>query len=459
MRGSSGAGRAFSLISLIALVCGCGPAGDPAPAIAPDAPQNIVLIIIDTLRADKLSAYGFPLETSPELDSLAARGVLFSQTIAQSSWTRPSIGSLLTSRHPRSLGIYTEQRDVLARRFDTLAEILRAAGYQTFGTTANPNINTAFQFDQGFDRYMNSNVLFTWMDPEPGKKRLVKQSIQAAREMFDPLLEWVKEREGQGPFYLQTDIMEMHEWHDLRGRYERRGKSFAGQADSLYLEALRDVSREVGWFVHELSALPGFERTLFVITSDHGEGLFDHPSVVDSRFHGRLLYESNLRVPLIFYSTAGDLPAGRVVDRPVRLLDVMPTILDFAGVEAPAELDGVSLLPLLSEPPEPVLLPKQFYVETHYHGTDKAALYSQDWKYIENRDGQRGTALRALQPMGAAEDGPRTDRSSAEPQRTQQMSALLSAWERRHPRVEPTELEGELSDSDREQLRALGYGE
>lgn len=126
-------------------------------------PPNVVLIIIDTLRQDKLSAYGFPEETSPEIDRMAEQGVRFNRVIAQSSWTRPSIGSMLTSQYPRTLGIYKETGEVLPDDFVTIAEALREAGYTTIGATANANINTSFNFQQGFDHYVDSTVLLRWM--------------------------------------------------------------------------------------------------------------------------------------------------------------------------------------------------------------------------------------------------------------------------------------------------------
>ncbi len=111
---------------------------------APSNRPNIVLIIIDTLRADKLGCYGFPENTSPEIDRIANKGILFENVISQSSWTRPSIGSMLTSLYPRTVGIYKEEFDILHDRYETLAEILNDNGYYTMGITANPNINSVF---------------------------------------------------------------------------------------------------------------------------------------------------------------------------------------------------------------------------------------------------------------------------------------------------------------------------
>jgi arylsulfatase A-like enzyme len=114
---------------------------------------------------------------------MARQGVRFDSVIAQSSWTRPSIGSMLTSQYPRTLGIYKEKDEVLPHDAVTLAEVLKEAGYTTIGATANANINSSFNFQQGFDHYIDSNVLYHWMDaPEGGAKRKAKAPLPSARQ-------------------------------------------------------------------------------------------------------------------------------------------------------------------------------------------------------------------------------------------------------------------------------------
>jgi arylsulfatase A-like enzyme len=286
-------------------------------------PPNVVLIIIDTLRQDKLSAYGFPEETSPEIDRMAEQGVRFNRVIAQSSWTRPSIGSMLTSQYPRTLGIYKETGEVLPDDFVTLAEVLKEAGYTTIG--ANANINTSFNFQQGFDHYVDSTVLLRWMDDSEDAKSHREQKLPSARQIFDDLLAQVKEQK-KPPYYLQANVMEVHEYWDKRMDLSQYEPAFAGKRDKRYLAAIRLVSDEIDRFVTELRALPDFERTLFVIVSDHGEGLSDHRPVKTSSGHGRLLYQSQLLVPLILYATDDSLPRGKVVEARTRLLDLMPTL-------------------------------------------------------------------------------------------------------------------------------------
>jgi arylsulfatase A-like enzyme len=419
------------------------------------SPPNIVLIVIDTLRADKMSAYGFPLSTSPELDQLAEDGVRFATVVAQSSWTRPSIGSMLTSRYPRSIGIYKEKLHKLDERFDTLAERLKAGGYTTVGSTANPNINSSFGFDQGFDHYVDSDVLWSWMDPEPGKRSFGKHPLLTAAKVFDSALRWI-DGHGAHPYYVQLNVMEVHEANRWFRKREVDQALFENDPARPYLLALHNVSRQIGRFVRTLSGRPGWRNTLFVITSDHGEGLLDHPNVAASRGHGHLLYESQLVVPLILYHPAGGLPAGTVIKEKVRLLDLMPTLLDYAKVRPPRAMDGRSLMALVRKD-GPVGLPEHFMIETELDPSDKIGVYTPAWKYIENRDGQEGVNPIELQAFGAVENGAKTDVGSLHSDIMQKLAALVSDWERSHPKAPPVQHGEDLSPIEMEQLRALGY--
>jgi arylsulfatase A-like enzyme len=442
--------RAAPLL-LVALALGC--VRDAPP---PDPRPNLVLIIIDTLRADKLGAWGHPLDPSPELDELARRGVRFARAVAQSSWTRPSIASLLTSRHPRALGIYDELEDALGPAVETLPRVLKRAGWTTLGVTANPNINAGYGFQLGFDRYLDSDVLFMWMPHEEGKDRHFLEPFRSAEQVLGDVLAEIEASAGP-PWYVQVNLMDVHEAEDARAQRPEDAGLFADDADPLYLRAVRRVSRQVGEFVATLSARPEWRNTLFVITSDHGEGLRDHPGVTDSEKHGIVLYDSQLRVPLILHHPGGALAEGRVVERPVRLLDLMPTLLDFAGLPAPPGLEGVSLLPLLRGEAGDVSLPEVFVAETEFRSARKIAAWSPEWRYIENRDGQRGAPRRELQRPGPDENGFATDQAARFPEVTARLAGFVAEWEKQHPRADPRPREQPLSPAEIEQLRSLGY--
>ncbi|MBD3337096.1 MAG: sulfatase-like hydrolase/transferase [Candidatus Eisenbacteria bacterium] len=423
---------------------------------------HVVLIMIDTLRADYLGCYGHDRDISPEIDVMAGDGVRFEQAIAQCSWTRPSVGSFLTSWYPRTLGIHFEDRGILPGQVTTLAEVLQAAGYRTLGATANPHLNPIFNFHQGFDYYLDTIHVFHWMDDALGQVPEAHPPLPAGRDLFGKVLEALRYEEADHrdkPHYLQFNIMEVHEtWgqNDLvRPEFKGLYPDVSYMRKRRYLQAVRQVSRDIDWFVHELRALPGWDDVLVVLLSDHGEGLDSHPSIPRSEGHGSLLYESQIRVPWILFRPGDVRLAGRVIKRPVRLLDLMPTLLDMLKIPPPEGMRGVSLIPLLEggtvEPPE------RFVVETHYRGTYKMGVYTDDWKLFHNRDEHPGLNPVALHRVGVMEDGVRTDQGDAFPGVVQELSRYLEAWERANPAAHPVPADREMSPETLEQLRSLGY--
>jgi arylsulfatase A-like enzyme len=453
----------------------------------PPSPPNIVLIIVDALRADRLGCYGFPEPVSPEIDALAAKGVLFEKVISQCSWTRPSIGSMITGQYPRTLGIYREQYDILADKYLTLAEILKANGYRTYGITANPNINQVFNFQQGFDEYRDSRAVWQWMKPAENQEKVGDDiHLPQSREIFDAVVQKARSYNPKdGPVFIQVNIMEVHSPYLTRPEYKNRFHDYpvkpvhfkysATKLENLVrwtLGAIQQVSHDLGDLVQRLSRLPGWENTLLVITSDHGQGLDDHPDVPDSTAHGNLLYDSHLRVPLIFYWLGSGKDEGsrpglkphRVKER-VRLLDLMPTLLDCAGIKLPGKknassrLQGYSLLGLLKAKGNPPHLPEPEFdiAETNWRKVNKIAVYGDKWIYIENRDGWPGVNRRELQPVGLTENGKLTDKIQEEPQIAQKMKQFLSQWERTHKRSKPTFPRGTLTEKEIQQLKSLGY--
>lgn len=431
----------------------------PDPSL--ETRPNVVLVIIDTLRADRLASYGFPRPVSPELDALARQGIRFADVISQTSWTRPSIGSLLTSLHPRSLGIYHERRDRLPEPALTLAEVLHEAGYTTLGATANPNVNSSFGFDQGFDRYLDSDVLFPFMPEADERNSMLTRPFESADDVFGALLGEVDRR--RGPFFLQATVMEVHEFGNLRENAWRG--EFADAPDPRYAEAVRLSSSQIGRFVETLRHHPAFANTLFAIVSDHGHGLSDHPFIASrsrrsqeaAEGHGFLLYESQVRVPVVLLHTGDLLPRGVVIEEPVRLLDLMPTLLDLADVPAPPSLAGRSLRGLWDPSQPSPDLPSHFVVETQFRGGDAIGVYGRHWRYFEHRKPIEGTAERELQASGGGEDGSRSNQMERFPRAAENLKTLLARWEARHPRVRPTERRVPMLEREVRQLEALGY--
>ena len=439
----------------------------------PPRRPNVVLVVVDTLRADALGSYDpASRDLTPELDALAARAVRFASVTAQSSWTRPSIAALLTGRHPRNLGLYREEWDALPGDVPTLAEILRGSGYDTFGITANPNINRVFGFARGFDTYTDSDVVWEWMAPRTGQRTHSRRNLlPASREVLGRVTGWARGRTAERPACVLLDLMEVHEGSRLvRPEFRAEDRGRVGIPPG-YWDGVRQLSHDIGGFVDELASLPGWRNTLFVITSDHGQGLDDHPTVDRSWGHGLLLYETNVRVPAILYRPPGEggllarlrprpghdlRPA--VVRTPIRLMDLMPTILDYVGVPLPPGLDGRSVLSLARGGPESAAgLPRWFVSETRYHGSEKIALHSRRWTLVENRDGHAGVNRVELQVAGGGENGTLTDRISEHPGVAEEMRRRLREWEARFPGRPPTSLAAAPSQETVDQLRALGY--
>lgn len=416
---------------------------------------NVVLVIIDTLRADVMGCYGYEADTSPELDEFGKKGVLFKRTVANSSWTRPSIGTMVASLHGRTLGIYDEKGDMLDDRFTLLSEVLQDNGYTTIGVTANPNINTNFGFNQGFDHYVDSRRVFGWMeggtDPEARKAR-----SRTAREVFRAALDAIGPT-PRGPYYLQLDIMEMHKpGPPLRTEYLGTFNGKVRSGHERYVTALRQVSADIKEFVDELTSSPGMSDTLFIFASDHGEGLVDHPTIPMGRAHGYLLYESNVIVPLIFYHHLGGI-GGREVTEKVQLLDLAPTILALVGIAIPKQMEGVSLRHLITGHGPLPALPEYIVTETLFRQNDKLGVYSDSLKYFESPDNLTGTAPREVQDKGTGEGGASSNKLALHSAEAAKMEAYLRRWETAHPKSEASRPSGALSKESVEQLKSLGY--
>ena len=423
----------------------------------PSGPPNLILIIVDTLRADQLGVYGGPEGVSPEIDALAAHGVRFARVIAPCTWTRPSIGAMLTSRNPRALGLYKESQEMLAGRFPTLAEALRARGFATLGVTANPNINSYFGFDRGFDAYADTDVAFSFMPAASEEQLWLERTLPTAGQVLRALLaraRALRESGDRRPVYLQANLMDVHQALDPRLSFAPFEASFGGERP---LQAVRKVSSEIGSFVEEIARVPGFEDTIVVVTSDHGETYRDHPSLAQPKWHGHLVYETQALVPLIVHRSAQRLPEPRVVERTVSLLDLAPTLVELAGAAPLAGAEGRSLAALLDDPAAPVELPATHVVETAFRNADKIAIYGDAFAYVVNRDGQAGTAPVELQPNGQTVDGASTDQAAKHPDVAQSLALELEAWERSHRREPPTLNPEQPSQRQIEQLRSIGY--
>jgi arylsulfatase A-like enzyme/thioredoxin-like negative regulator of GroEL len=304
-------------------------------ACGPEPPLNVVVITLDTTRADALGAYGQPKPTSPRIDAMAADGLLFEQAVASAPSTLPSHATLFTGKQPYAHGVRANGGYRLTEEKATLAEALRAHGWTTEALVAAPVLGSDRGLDQGFDRYRDP------LSPETAREAVEAAKLQfrrtrPAEEITEMGLAFLREN-AEKPFFLWLHYFDPHEPRQPPERF-RKGLT-------LYHAEIRRVDHHVGLVLDELERLGLREHTIAVLTADHGEGLGQHgePS------HSFFVYDSTMRVPLLFWG-ASPIPRGARVASLVRLVDVPLTILDLLGLPPLEQTQGRSLVPLFEDP-------------------------------------------------------------------------------------------------------------
>jgi len=336
-------------------------AGAPRPA----AP-NLLLVTIDTLRADRVGAYGHAAARTPVLDELAREGVLVDDVVASVPQTRPSHASLFTGLHPFEHGLRDNVSGALAGDRPTLASLLRAAGYDTAGFIAAYPVARPSGLDRGF-------AVFD--DPFGGHQGATTRSGSSERratEVVDAALGWL-EHPRDAPFFLWVHLFDPHAPYEPPQPFARR---FAG---SPYDGEVAYCDAELGRLLGALEVRGLADHTLVVVTSDHGEGLGDHAE--DE--HMLLVYDSTLRVPLIL-RWPGRLPAGARIAGQFRSVDLLPTLLELLG-RSPVAASGVSRARQLltgGSIPDNEAYAESLYGEAHYGWAPLRTLRSRGWKYI-----------------------------------------------------------------------------
>jgi arylsulfatase A-like enzyme len=366
---------------------------------------SIVLVIIDTLRADKLGIYGSPAPASAEFDELARQGIVFERAISQASWTRSSVASFLTGLYPRRAGVVKEKWDPLPSDRLQLAEILSDAGYETVGLTANPQLNKDFGFHEGFGTYVESRILFPWMPKQEGKVKA--QPIRPATDILTEARRLVEaKRAGGKPIYLQVLLMDVHAHHRISvDEVDTDLKTFP---EPSYLQAVRNATRPLAAFMKEVDQLLS-GNVVFAVVSDHGEGLSDHPSIENARGHGNILYRSQIHVPLILLegSEAGRFGAKRV-SYVTELVDLVPTLLERVDIPAPNGIDGASRIAACQGKASDGS--GMAFSETQWRPrVSKVAVTDGEFLYVEASDSWGGTAPQELQPFSGVQDGALTN--------------------------------------------------
>jgi choline-sulfatase len=297
-----------------------------------DRPEtNLVFILIDTLRADHLSAYGYERETSPALDLLASRGVRFADHLSQSSWTKSSMASLWTGLLPARTGILRFE-DVLSADARMPAEILREAGFRTTAIYRNGWVAPYFGFDQGFDFYERPGPR-----PVPPSTRIANPTIQKTATDIDTIDAAIAflEAFGRDRFFIYLHLMDVHEYV-----YDDAHAKFGSEYVDVYDNAILRLNSVIDQLLLYLAEHGYLENTLIAISSDHGEAFGER----GLEGHARFVYRETTQVPFIL-SFPFQLEPGVQVDSPTRNVDVWPTLLDLLGLPPLAGSDGRSLVP------------------------------------------------------------------------------------------------------------------
>ena len=454
--------RTLWVLGAATLVAGCG---DERPR------PDIILVSIDSLRADHLGSYGYPRETSPFIDQLAADGVRFDNAVSTTSWTLPAHAALFSGLYDSTHGLTSDDQR-LAQGVLTIAEVLRESGYHTAGFFGGPFLHPTFGLDQGFDVYRN--CMSTTSGPLSGQD--VRQGLELDRvpshadvtspRTLEEVTRWA-ESGAQRPFFLFLHLWDVHydyipprEYVDLFDPDydgDLTGEGFSTNPAISPRMPSRDLEHLIALYDGEIRFTDDHLRLIFevlgnrglldnaltVITADHGEEFFEH----GGKGHRRTLFEEMIRVPLIVH-WPGRVRSDTVIENQVRLIDIMPTLAAAAGLEPGPAIQGRDLAPFLQGSSLP---PARSLSELFVDGNSLRALRSENRKLLQRDETVPGWLYDLDADPG--EMRPVVTEEVAGPVQAEVAKALELRARLGLDGSDPVELEDDL----RERLEALGY--
>lgn len=419
-----------SLLLLLALLMVSAASWFALRGPSSSTPRNVVLISIDTCRADRLSCYGFDAPTTPNIDALAVEGIRFANAISTAPITLPAHSSMMTGRTPPAHGARDNDMQ-LGEDAVTLAEVLSAQGLKTGAVVAATVLRRAAGLAQGFDSYDDQ---FSGTMPE----QFVTQ--RHCDEVVDRALRWLSDHRDD-PFFLFVHFFDPH------GDYappQPFATTFAGDP---YAGEVAYADACVGRVIQALKALELYDSTAIVVTSDHGEGLGDHGEGTHSYF----VYESTLHVPWVMRVPGLEQP--QTIDAPVSVIDQMPTILGLLDLSAPPETEGRDLSPVLRGEATADDASHALYGEcvhpTVFGCSPLFSVRQGNWKYIHSADPE-------LYDL-SADPGEDDNRIAQEHDRAQRMRALLEQLVANAEATPSASQKAHLSPQEVRMLEALGY--
>lgn len=418
----------WAVVALAAIAVACARQSQPQPGAAARKP-NVLLITLDTTRADRIGAYGYKGASTPNLDRLAAAGVLFEQALSSAPLTLPAHSSLITGREPYTHGVRNNGYFVLSADVTTLAEVFSAAGYDTAAFVSAFVLDRQFGLAQGFSQYDDT------LDSASGAGSSLESERRGDRTV-DAAARWMARRDATKPYFVWVHLFDAHDPYAPPSPFRERFSGHLYDGEIAFMDAL----------VGSLLEKAGYNQasTLVVVAGDHGESLGEHGEST----HGLFVYEGALRVPLIM-AGAGIARAAVVAD-PVRLIDIAPTVSDLAGIGALAGAEGRTLRSLVTgdgaREEAPAIYAETYFPQFFMGWSPLRSLRDGRWKFIDAPEPE-------LYDL-AVDAGEATNLAAREPARA---AALQRALHSVVAGKANTMTRTTMSADARERLAALGY--
>jgi arylsulfatase A-like enzyme/Tfp pilus assembly protein PilF len=352
----------FSLLILIPLASVLAAAQAPKKSL-----PNVVLVTIDTLRADHLGCYGYKQIKTPNIDALAAEGIRFERAFTAVPVTLPSHTAIMTGTYPMLSGMHDFSGNKLNPQQPTLATVLKQAGYTTGAVIGSAVLDSRFGLNQGFDFYYD-HFDFSRLD-----EKNLDEMERPGNVVADLALDWLA-KNSQKRFFLWMHLYDPHYPYNPPAPYSRE------YADRPYDGEIAFADEQLGRLIHFLKENKLYDSSIIVLSGDHGESLGEH----GEKTHGFFIYNATMHVPLIVHLPGNS--AGRTLSDPVSLVDLMPTILGSVGLDAPPQVQGTNLLPQLersSEPRDRDLYGETFLPRLHFDWSELRGTENTKYHFID----------------------------------------------------------------------------